>query len=108
MPAIGTARRTRRILTMRRLLILSALALVWTLARPVSAADNRSPEDLAVEGMDKMKQAFEELLRSIPRFDSPIITDDGDIIIRRQPPVDLPPAPEWPPQPHDDFGGVAI
>ncbi|HET6223178.1 MAG TPA: hypothetical protein VFE11_13480 [Dongiaceae bacterium] len=93
---------------MRRLLILSVLVLVWALARPTLAADSRSPEDLAVEGMDKMKQAFEELLRSIPRFEAPIITDDGDVIIRRQPPLEPQPAPEWPPQPHDDFGGVAI
>jgi hypothetical protein len=91
---------------MRRLLILSVFALVWAVARPALAGDNRSPEDLVVEGMDKMKQALEELLRSIPRFDAPIITDDGDIIIRRQPPLDPYPTPEWPPQPDDDFGGI--
>ena len=37
------------------------------------------------EGLDELMQGMDELLQSIPRYDMPIIDDNGDIIIRRAP-----------------------
>ncbi|HEX9463474.1 MAG TPA: hypothetical protein VGB82_12825 [Alphaproteobacteria bacterium] len=42
--------------------------------------------------IDQMVGAFEQLLREVPRYGLPEITEDGDIILRRlQPPPASPP-----------------
>ena len=38
-----------------------------------------------LEGLDKLMQGMDHLLQSIPRYQAPIIDDNGDIIIRRAP-----------------------
>lgn len=38
-----------------------------------------------LEGLDKLMQGMDNLLKSIPRYQAPIIDDNGDIIIRRAP-----------------------
>jgi len=38
-----------------------------------------------LEGLDELMQGMDDLLQSIPRYDMPIIDDNGDIIIRRAP-----------------------
>jgi len=38
-----------------------------------------------LEGLDKLMQGMDDLLQSIPRYQAPIIDDNGDIIIRRAP-----------------------
>ena len=37
------------------------------------------------EGLDKLMQGMDDLLQSIPRYEAPIIDENGDIIIRRAP-----------------------
>ena len=37
------------------------------------------------EGLDELMQGMDDLLQSIPRYEAPIIDDNGDIIIRRTP-----------------------
>jgi hypothetical protein len=37
------------------------------------------------EGLDKLMQGMDDLLKSIPLYQTPIINDNGDIIIRRVP-----------------------
>jgi hypothetical protein len=60
-------------------------------------ADNRAPVDLAREGMAKMLQALDKLVESIPQYQLPEITENGDIILRRKKP-DAParPVPQRP------------
>lgn len=60
-------------------------------------ADNRAPADLAREGMAKMLQALDKLVESIPQYQLPEITENGDIILRRKKP-DAParPVPQQP------------
>jgi hypothetical protein len=38
-----------------------------------------------LEGFDKLMQGMDDLLQSIPRYEAPIIDENGDIIIRRTP-----------------------
>ena len=62
-----------------------AAALFALVALPASAADQKDdPSRLAAEGLDKMVRALESLIRSIPQYETPEITEDGDIIIRRK------------------------
>ncbi len=62
-----------------------AAALFAVVALPANAADKKDdPSRLAAEGLDKMVRALESLMRSIPQYETPEITEDGDIIIRRK------------------------
>lgn len=47
--------------------------------------DEESPSELAREGMQRMLQALEKMIETIPHYDLPEINEDGDIIIRRRP-----------------------
>jgi hypothetical protein len=62
------------------------------------SAENRAPGDLAREGMAKMLQALNKLVESIPQYQLPEITENGDIIIRRKTPGAPVPATKQPPQ----------
>ena len=90
---------------MRRLALAAALAMIAALgalaATPVRAQSSEAPghldpelraeaERLARESMSKMIEAMDKFLRSIPHYDLPEITPEGDIIIRRKP---VPPVP---------------
>lgn len=62
-----------------------AAVLFAIVALPAHAADQKDdPSRLAAEGLDKMVRALESLIRSIPQYETPEITEDGDIIIRRK------------------------
>lgn len=72
---------------------LPALVVTVVLAGPALAEERaRPPADAppAVEQFDaaleQALEAFHRLLRAIPRFEMPEITDQGDIIIRRKHP----------------------
>lgn len=45
----------------------------------------RSPSELAGEGLEKLMLALELLLQAIPQYEMPEVLDNGDIIIRRVP-----------------------
>jgi hypothetical protein len=72
---------------------------IWALAALVAAtapsgAGAQSPqdrqreraEDTIREGAEKMIRGLEQLLRSIPQYETPQVLENGDIIIRRKPP----------------------
>ncbi|HTO82374.1 MAG TPA: hypothetical protein VMQ73_09070 [Methylomirabilota bacterium] len=96
---------------MRQVLTIGGLACLLALAAPAVARADDLTDQLrqyfGVQG-DKLKKDIDELLRSIPRFEAPTIDEDGNIIIRRKPP--LPPgADPWtgevPPQ-DPDFANI--
>lgn len=75
----------------------AVLGLALTLS-PVRADEAPPPSNPAEqaekairEGAQKMIEALELLIRSIPQYETPKMLDNGDIIIRRKPPD---PAPE--------------
>lgn len=85
---------------LRAMVLLTALMTVapvgtWAGTRAEDAEPGRSPGALAAEGLDKLFQALDLFIRSIPQYEPPEITEDGDIIIRRKrgPDADLPPEP---------------
>lgn len=87
---------------------LGPLAIALLLAGPAVAADERdgaaeSPESLAVEGLQRLMEAFSLFVDQIPQYEPPEILDNGDIIIRRKrsEPVPPPARPE-PPSGEDD------
>ena len=65
-----------------------ALAIVILTAAPAVGQQQKNAEELATEGLSKMVQALESLLNSIPQYEKPEITEDGDIIIRRKRPTE--------------------
>ncbi len=65
-------------------------------AAPTLVLDKQPAQDaekLAREGMEKMLQALDKLVESIPQYQLPEITGDGDIILRRKKPQDAPAPP---------------
>ncbi|MFQ5955849.1 MAG: hypothetical protein ACE5JZ_12360 [Kiloniellales bacterium] len=87
------------------ILIAVALAAPLLLAGPVRA-DSRSFEDQVEDklrqGAEKIIEALEILLRSIPTYGPPRIDEDGNIIIpRRGGPLDKTPEDEPDDQPED-------
>jgi hypothetical protein len=77
---------------MRKILLLTGLTGVLLLGgAPAALAEERDDDwrerfDFRIEGLDKLMQGMDDLLRSIPRFEAPYIDENGDIIIRRAPP----------------------
>ena len=66
-----------------------ALPILATLALPAAAAEGDSqetPSELMTDAMSKMVRALEMMIQSIPQYEKPEITEDGDIIIRRKNP----------------------
>lgn len=64
----------------------------WTVDSKQSErnAESQAPSDLAREGMAKLLQALDTLIQSIPQFEMPAITENGDIILRRKRPHGCP------------------
>lgn len=48
--------------------------------------DDKSAEELAVEGLSRLLRALEVFIDEIPQYEAPEINEDGDIIIRRKNP----------------------
>jgi len=78
--------------------LLVALVLAGPAASAVAQTDERgqkTPDELAIEGIDRLMRALELLIQSIPQFEAPIINENGDIIIRRR-------HPEQKPEPNEE------
>jgi hypothetical protein len=79
---------------MRRIWSALAVAALLSLVPPTAAqAQDQSPPDetereraerMAEEAMQKLVRAIELFLNSIPQYEMPEVTEDGDIIIRRK------------------------
>lgn len=86
--------------TLRRSGFAVCLAMALTWSGLASAADPPSEreraEELARDAIERMMRALELLIESIPQYEMPEITEDGDIIIRRKrrPEPDAPDKPE--------------
>ncbi|RMD63833.1 MAG: hypothetical protein D6826_03950 [Alphaproteobacteria bacterium] len=84
----------------------SLAALIWGVAGVPAPAQTRESdpttreraEEMARDAMERLLRALEMLFRSIPQYELPEVTEDGDIIIRRK---RLPP-PEAPVEPESD------
>ncbi len=63
-------------------------AMAFSLNEETDRQQDDSPSeaarDLALESIEKLMQAMELLLESIPQYEAPEINEDGDIIIRRK------------------------
>ncbi len=78
-------------------------ALLLLLATPAVAQSTSDAERLAGEGVAKMLQALDLLLKTVPQYAAPEVQPNGDIIIRRLYPEDRPkPAPQE--EGDDDLG----
>jgi len=78
---------------MRRFLLTAGLTGALLLAGPAAglAADQDDETwryDFRIEGLDDLMQDMDRFLRAIPRFEAPYIDENGDIIIRRAPPIE--------------------
>jgi hypothetical protein len=51
------------------------------------ADDMREAGELIRQGLEKMLGSIDSTLRAMPRYELPTIDEDGNIIIRRKPPV---------------------
>lgn len=71
---------------MRRMMLVSALTILMPLsAGPSLAQEDKTPETLALEGLDRMMRALELFVDTIPLYEPPEVLPNGDIIIRRIP-----------------------
>ena len=89
---------------MRRGLAGLGFGLALALAAPVQADDPRRGEEdpgaLALESIERLMRALDAFVRTIPQYELPELTEEGDIIIRRRPPRERPePAPRDLPEP---------
>ena len=46
--------------------------------------DEKTPEELALEGVDSLMRALDLMIEKIPQYEMPEINENGDIIIRRK------------------------
>ncbi len=73
---------------MRSFMTITALALLLTASSGVQAQDrdeaDRSPGALAAEGLATVLQALDLFIQSIPQYEPPELTEEGDIILRRK------------------------
>jgi hypothetical protein len=74
-------------------LVFSALlgALVLPLAGYIAPAraqsdeeTQQSPDELAIEGVTRLMQALQLFIEQLPRYEAPVMDENGDIIIRRR------------------------
>jgi hypothetical protein len=75
---------------MRKILLTMGVAGLLVGAGQAAWADEQSDNwqqqfHFQLEGLDQLMQGMDELLQSIPRYEAPIIDENGDIIIRRAP-----------------------
>jgi hypothetical protein len=69
---------------MRKVVATIGVAGLLLCAGQAARADEQS-NDWQLEGLDNLMQGMDDLLKSIPRYQAPIIDENGDIIIRRAP-----------------------
>ena len=84
-----------RIAVLLLAIVLTRTGIPPALAQTQPPGPRERAEELAREGADQIFRALDLLLKSIPQYDAPEITEDGDIIIRRH-------RPDAPPPPIDD------
>jgi hypothetical protein len=75
---------------MRKLVLTVGVAGLVLCAGQAAWADERDNDwpdqfQFRLEGLDELIQGMDDLLESIPRYEVPIIDENGDIIIRRAP-----------------------
>jgi hypothetical protein len=75
---------------MRKLVLTVGLAGLVLCAGQAAWADDQENDwqdqfHFRLEGLDELMQGMDELLQSIPRYEAPIVDENGDIIIRRAP-----------------------
>jgi hypothetical protein len=93
---------------MREFLSAAFTALALGLAAPAAGEEGapppgeEDPEQLLQESVETFMRALDALIRSIPQYEMPEITEDGDIIIRRKKPPPFGPEPA--PPPHEEPG----
>jgi len=78
-----------------------AVPVLLALAMPVAAAEpdkKETPSELMTDAMSQMVRALELFIKSIPQYEKPEVTEDGDIIIRRKRPGTAPETPKGPPR----------
>lgn len=78
-----------------------ALPVLLALAVPAAAAEpetKETPSELMSDAMSQMVRALELFMKSIPQYEKPEITKDGDIIIRRKRPGADQETPKGPPR----------
>ena len=63
-------------------------------AAPALAQDQKTPETLALEGIQNVIRAMELFIDTLPMYETPEILPNGDIIIRRIPPGTEPKTPQ--------------
>lgn len=68
---------------MKKFLVPITVALSLTLAGSPGLAQERTPEELARDGLAKLLSALDLFIGSIPQYETPEILPNGDIIIRR-------------------------
>lgn len=96
-------RAARRLVLAACLLALAPAAQAQTPPRYDPRAEP-TPQERAIEQADRILRQMLEILRAIPSYDPPVVTPEGDILIRRRPPRPLPgdepyPPPSLPPLP---------
>ena len=71
---------------------------------PQGDIDANRAEELAKQGLAKMMEALQLMIDSIPQYEKPAITEDGDIIIRRKKKdEEAPPPPSSSPLDRDEI-----
>ena len=75
---------------MRKLVLMVGVAGLVLCAGQTARADDQDNDwqdqfQFRLEGLDQLIEGMDDLLQSIPRYEAPIIDDNGDIIIRRAP-----------------------
>ena len=77
-----------------------ALPLAGYATRAYAQSDEtpqQSPDELALEGVNRLMQALQLLIQQLPQYEAPVIDENGDIIIRRH--HDTAPIPPQKPMP---------
>ena len=73
---------------MRSFMTATVLALLLAAPIDVQAQErdeaDRSPGALAAEGLETLFQALDLFIQSIPQYEPPELTEEGDIILRRK------------------------
>ncbi|MGH6882961.1 MAG: hypothetical protein ACREFM_18710 [Hypericibacter sp.] len=57
----------------------------------------QSPDELAIEGVNRLMQALQLFIQQLPEYEAPVIDENGDIVIRRR--HDTAPIPPQKPMP---------
>jgi hypothetical protein len=75
---------------MSRILLTAAVAALVLCAGPAAHADDQGKDwqqqlQFGLDDLGALMQRMDDMLQSIPRFEAPIIDENGDIIIRRAP-----------------------